>query len=405
MAEGSGSPRPLRLATRAVRAGEPAAAGRAPTPGALGPHGERAHVPPIYQTSNFDYPTAADADAAAAGAAHLYSRHGNPTVEALERALADLDGGERAVAFGSGMAAIAASVFGLARGGELVVSEGIYGGSTALVSALAPMAGITARFVPAWETAAVASAIGPSTRAVLVETLTNPLLRVTDLAALARLTRDRGVSLIVDSTFTTPALVRPLEHGATVVVHSLSKYVGGHADLLGGVVIGAAEALAPVVQQRVLTGGVLDPFAAWLALRGLRTLALRLERQVANAARLADVLAALPSVRRVWYPGRADHPDHALARTLLAAPGAMVSFELADGAAARRCYDRVRVIGRAASLGDVTSLLTHPASFSHKDVPAPERARLGISEGLLRLSVGIEDVADLEADLSEALSG
>jgi cystathionine beta-lyase/cystathionine gamma-synthase len=239
----------------------------------------------------------------------------------------------------------------------------------------------------------------------LIETLTNPLLRVADLGALGALARDRGVALIVDSTFTTPALVRPLEHGATVVIHSLSKYVGGHADLLGGVAIGAAPALAPLVQQRTLVGGVLDPFAAWLALRGLRTLAVRLERQVANAAHLADALAALPGVRRVWYPGRADHPDHARARSLLAAPGAMISFELADAAAARRCYDRVRVIGRAASLGDVTSLLTHPASFSHKDVPAAERARLGIVDGLLRLSVGIEDVEDLEADLREALAG
>lgn len=391
--------RPLGLSTRAVRAGDPEAGDST----ALSPHGERSHVAPLFQTTNFDYPSADAADAGATGGAYLYSRHGNPTVDRLERALADLDGGTRGVAFGSGMGAIAATVLGLAGGGGLIASEGIYGGSTELIRSLGPLAGVTTSFIPCWETEAVAAAVRPDTRAILVETLTNPLLRVPDLRALGALARDRRVALIVDSTFTSPVLVRPLEHGATVVVHSLSKYVGGHSDLLGGIAIGSVDDLAPVVQHRTLLGAVLDPFAAWLALRGLRTLPLRMERQVASAGRIAELLAGLPGVRRVWYPGRADHPDHVRARGLLHGFGAMVSFELADGAAARRCYDRVQVVGRAASLGDVNSLLTHPASFSHKGLPAAERAALGITDGLLRLSVGIEDLVDLESDLRQAL--
>jgi cystathionine beta-lyase/cystathionine gamma-synthase len=198
-------------------------------------------------------------------------------------------------------------------------------------------------------------------------------------------------------------LCRPLEHGASVVIHSVSKYLGGHGDLIGGVAVGAAAVMTEIRRYRTLLGGSMDPFCGWLTLRGMRTLAVRVERQCATAARLAEVLGALPGVRRVHYPGRADHPDRARAQRLLGWPGAMVSFELADGAAARRVYDRVQVVARAASLGEVSSLLTHPASFSHKGLPAEERARLGIPDGLLRLSVGLEDPADLEDDLRQAI--
>jgi cystathionine beta-lyase/cystathionine gamma-synthase len=283
--------------------------------------------------------------------------------------------------------------------------EGIYGGSTELLTALGPAVGVQARFVPAWDLAAVERAIGPGTRALLVETISNPLLRVPNLRALAELARARGIALLVDSTFTTPCLVRPLAHGATLVVHSVTKYLSGHGDVLGGVAVGSAEVIERLHKLQVLLGGVLDPFAAWLALRGLRTLPLRMERQCDSAAKLATALAAMPGVRRVHHPELPSHPDHALARTLLARGGAMVSFELADGAAAGRCYDRLRVISRAASLGEVCSLVSHPASFSHGGLPPAERARLGIADGLLRLSVGIEDVADLEADLAQALAG
>jgi cystathionine beta-lyase/cystathionine gamma-synthase len=308
------------------------------------------------------------------------------------------------VAFGSGMGAVAAASFAFAAGGEILVSESVYGGSTELLRDLGPRHGIRPRFLPAWDTDAVRAAVGPETRAILVETITNPTLRVADLAALGELARERGLALIVDSTFATPVLVRPLALGATVVLHSASKYIGGHGDLLGGVVAGSRAALTGVVKHRKLVGAVMDPLSAWLAVRGLRTMPLRVERQCATAARLADVLATIPSVRRVFYPGRADHPDHARARKLLSGFGAIVTFELADGAAARRFFDRVRVIARAASLGEVASLLTHPASFSHKALSAEERARTGIPDGLLRLSVGIEDAQDLEDDVRQALA-
>jgi cystathionine beta-lyase/cystathionine gamma-synthase len=368
----------------------------------LGPAGETAHAVPIYQTSNYSYPDAAAADRAAAGGGYLYSRTSNPTSEALEGAVADLEGAEAGLSFASGMAAITAALFSLVEAGEVVASEGIYGGTTELLRDLGPRHGLTVRFVPAWDTDAVKAALGPATRALLVETITNPLLRVADLPALGELARSRGIPLLVDSTFASPVLCRPLEHGATLVAHSVSKYIGGHGDLIGGVVVGAAPAIAAVQRQRTLLGGMMDPFCAWLALRGLRTLSIRVERQCATAAKLAGLLG--PLVQRVHYPGLTGHPDQARAARLLAAPGAMVSFEVADGAAARRVYDRVQLISRAASLGEVCSLLTHPASFSHKGLPPEERLRQGIPDGLLRLSIGLEDPADLEEDLRQALS-
>jgi len=381
---------------------------------ALGPAGETPHGVPLFQNSNFTYPDARAAAQAAEGRAFLYGRHGSPTVDALERALAELEGGERGLAFASGMAAITAATLGLALAegtraeggkprGEILASEGIYGGSTELLRAIAGQYGLGLRFVPAWDTPAVAAALTPATRVLLIETASNPLLRIPDLPALGRLARQRGFALVVDATVSTPLLVRPLEHGAALVVHSLSKYVGGHGDLIGGIAVGGGKVMARLGRQRTLTGAVMDPFCAWLALRGLRTLAVRLNRQCATAATLARMLARHPRVRAVHYPGLPGHPDRARCRRLLAEPGAMVSFQLASGAAARRFYDRVRVIARAASFGEVTSLLTHPATFSHKGLSPAERARLGIDDGLLRLSVGLEDPADLKADLQQAL--
>jgi cystathionine beta-lyase/cystathionine gamma-synthase len=386
---------PLALATRAVHAARDSAP--------LSPQGERAHNPPLHQSTNFVYPDAEAAGHAANGEAFLYGRHGNPTVDGFARAVADLEGAEAGAAFASGMAAVATALVAYASGGEVLASEGIYGGSTELLTQLGPRLGIGARFVPAWDVDAVRAAIGPNTRALLVETLTNPLLRVADLRALGALARERGVALLVDSTFTTPCLVRPLEFGATLVLHSVSKFIAGHGDVMGGVALGARAEIDRLRQPRTLLGGVMDPFGAWLALRGLRTLPLRVQRQCENAARVADALDGLPGVRRIYYPGRADHPDHALARALLGGGGALVSFTVGDGAAARRFYDRLRVIARAASLGEVSSLCTHPATFSHRALGPAERARLGIDDGLLRLSLGIEDGDDLVADVRQAL--
>jgi methionine-gamma-lyase len=372
----------------------------------LGPHGERAATAALHQTANYVYADAAGAAHAAGGESFIYSRHGNPTVDAFARAVADLEGAEAGLAFASGMAAVSTAIFAQAgaEGIEVLAAEGIYGGTTELLSGLGTRFGVRARFAPAWDLAAFEAAIGPRTKVVLVETLSNPLLRVPDLRALGALARARGLTFVVDSTFTTPCLIRPLDLGADLVVHSVSKYLSGHGDVIGGVAVGRAEAMAPLRATRTLLGGSMDPFAAWLALRGLRTLPLRLARQCESAVVLAAVLETLPSVRRVHHPSLPRHPDHAVARAQLAAPGAMITLELADGAAARRFYDRVRVFTRAASLGEVVSLVTHPASFSHGMLTPEERARLGIDEGLVRLSVGIEDVADLEADLRQALA-
>lgn len=325
--------------------------------------------------------------------------------------MADLDGAEAAVAFGSGMGAIAAALSTLPerprrkRGGRarLVVSQGIYGGSTEFLREHGERLGLDVIEAPAWDTAAFLRADDGTARALYVEVLSNPLLRVADLGALARHARAAGIPLVVDSTFTPPCLCRPTEHGAALVIHSVSKYIGGHGDVIGGVVAGSRAALAPLRRHRTLAGAIMDPFTAWLALRGLRTLAVRLERQCETAARVAGALALMPEVRAVHYPGRADHPDRARAARYLARPGAMVSFELGGLRAARRFYDRVHVIARAASLGEVASLLTHPATFSHKGLTAAEQARAGITDGLLRLSVGLEDANDLVADIRQAL--
>lgn len=400
MAESPRTPR-ARLATRAVHV--------ARSGPSLSHAGETAHTPALYQTSNYVYPDAEAADRAASGGAYLYSRLGNPTTAALAAAVADLEDAEAALTFSSGMAAIAASVFahGTAAGasGEILASESLYGGSIELLAELGPRHGISTRFIPFWDVGAVARAIGPHTRALLVETISNPLLRVADLTALGALARERGLALLVDSTFASPALCRPLNAGATLVMHSVSKYIGGHGDVVGGVVAGSVAALEPVRPYLVLLGGNMDPFAAWLTLRGVRTLALRMERSMATARRLADFLAGHAAVRRVHYPGRADHPDAAVAATLLDGPGAIITFEVADGDVARRVYNRFMHITRAASLGEVASLVTHPATFSHKGLPPAERERLGVIDGLLRLSVGIEDADDLEADLAQALDG
>jgi cystathionine beta-lyase/cystathionine gamma-synthase len=248
------------------------------------------------------------------------------------------------------------------------------------------------------------AAIGPHTRVVFMESITNPLLRVADLDGIAEVCKRRGVALVVDATFATPLGQRPIERGATLSVHSGTKYLSGHGDLLLGVVSGGADAMKAVKRVRKLQGGNADPFAAWLALRGLRTLALRFERQTASALVIARALGELAGVERVHHPLLPSHPDHAVAARVLDSGGAMVSFEVAGGLErARRVYDRLQLVARAASLGDVTSLMTHPATFSHVGLSPAERERAGITDGLLRLSVGIEDAADLVADLGQAL--
>jgi cystathionine beta-lyase/cystathionine gamma-synthase len=383
--------------TRCAHAGHDGAG----LPGNVAPH-----APPIYQTSGFEYPSHLEADAAANGELPLYTRDGNPTDDRLARAVADLEGAEAGCVFSSGMAAIASALEAFVGvGGHVVSVDGIYGGSYEVITALLPRFGVTHSMATEARPEAIAAAIRPETKVVHVESLSNPLLRVADLDGIAAVCKAKGVPLTVDATFATPLLQRPIERGATLSVHSATKYIGGHGDIILGVVAGAQQLIDKVKQLRKLQGSTPDPFAAWLALRGLRTMALRVERQTASALQIARALVEMPGVERVHHPSLPSHPDHALAKRMLDGGGAIVSFEVKGGLeGARRVYDRLRLVVRAASLGDVTSLMTHPATFSHKGLGAAERQRIGIVDGLLRLSVGIEDAGDLVDDLRQALA-
>jgi methionine-gamma-lyase len=369
------------------------------------PAGATPHAPPLFQTSGFEYPDALHAEAAARGELPIYSRDANPTDDRLAYAVAALEGAEAAVVFSSGMGAIAAALESfVGAGGHVVSVAGLYGGSHELITQVLPRFGVTTTLAAEASARAIEAALQRDTKVVHVESISNPLLRVADVDGIAAVCRARGVPLVVDATFATPLLQRPIERGATLSVHSATKYIAGHGDLLCGIVSGAQAAIAEVRRLRKFHGACVDPFAAWLALRGLRTLALRLERQVASATAIARALHDLPAVKRVHYPGLPSHPDHELAKRVLDGGGAMVSFEVAgELEGARRVYNRVRLIARAASLGDVTSLLTHPATFSHAKLSDDEREHAGITDGLLRLSVGIEDAGDLIDDLRQAL--
>jgi methionine-gamma-lyase len=320
--------------------------------------------------------------------------------------VAKLEGAESACVFGSGMGAIAAALEAyLGAGGHLCTVDGLYGGSHELVAGILPRFGVTASFAASATPASIAEHLTTETRAVFIESLSNPLLRVADMDGVAALCKERGLPLIVDATFATPLLQRPIERGATLSIHSATKYLCGHGDAMGGVVSGAATEIAKVKRMRKFHGANCDPFGAWLILRGVRTLALRMQHQVASATRVAAALESMSGVLKVMHPSLPSHPDYALAQRMLDGPGAMIAFEVEGGEdGARRVYDRIRLIARAASLGDVTSLMTHPARFSHVHVERGARLRAGITDGLLRLSVGIEDPDDLVEDLRQALT-
>jgi methionine-gamma-lyase len=369
------------------------------------PPGIKPHAPPIYQSSGFEYPSHVEAEAAGRGEVYIYSRDGNPTEDRLGHAIAELEMTEDACIFSSGMGAISAALLAyVGTGGHVVSIEGLYGVTHAFLVDHLPRFGASSTLVANPTAETIDAAIKPETRVVHLESITNPLLRVCDLDGIAAVCRARGVPLVVDATFATPLLQRPIERGAILSVHSATKYISGHGDLLLGVVSGPKSEVAKVRKLRKLTGGNADPFGAWLALRGLRTMSLRVERQVATALTVAHALEQIACVERVHHPSLPSHPDYEIAQRVLEGGGAMVSFEVAGGlTAARRCYDRLRLVARAASLGDVTSLMTHPATFSHNKLSDIERRRFGITDGLLRLSVGIEDAGDLVDDLRQAL--
>ena len=385
-----------RFATRAARA--------APAPASV----TRPLTPPIHLANVYVFDDLAEVDAVWEGQrpGYVYGRFGTPNHTMLEETLAGLEGAEAALVTASGMGALTAVLLAALRPGEhLVAGQDLYGSTTALLREQAARWGIAVSFADATEAAAVEAVLTPATRAIFVEAVSNPLLRLADLPGLADVARRCGLLLLVDATFATPALLRPLEHGATAVHHSATKYLSGHGDVTAGVLAGPSALIAGARAQAVRIGLNLGPFDAWLTLRGVRTLALRMERHSANALELARFLAERPEVQRVHYPGLPAHPQHDLALRLFPGGfGGMLAFELRGGAqAVERFFAALPLIEFAPSFGDVTTTWSYPARTSHRPLSAAEQAKLGIDPGLVRLSVGIEDVDDLREALEAAL--
>jgi cystathionine beta-lyase/cystathionine gamma-synthase len=369
---------------------------------------------PVYATSTFTYNSMAEVDRVFAGedAGYVYTRYGNPTTGALEEAVRVLEGGAAACAYATGMAALHAALFAceLSPGSTVLASQDLYGSTTELLYTVFGSFGVktvTADFTRPEELREKALEVRP--RVLLAETISNPLLKVCDLGACAGVAREAGARLVVDNTFASPYLCRPLEHGADLVVHSATKYLGGHADVMGGLVVARDERdSAALVGVMKLAGGVLGVWEAHEVLRGLKTLAVRLERQCSNARRLAQHLSAHTRVRRVHYPGLNPQPEAAeVTRRMLRAPhsGALVAIELEEDTfgAAFRFMDALELCVRSTSLGDVFTGVLHPATSSHREVAPARRRRLGIADGLVRISVGIEDAEDLIQDIEQAL--
>lgn len=355
---------------------------------------------PIYQTATFRHPGLGQSTG------FDYTRSGNPTRQALEDGIARLDGGVRGFAYATGMAAITGLLMLFKAGDHIVVTEDLYGGTCRLFNQVFNQFGLSFSYVDTTDLAAVEAAIRPETRALFVETLTNPLLKFADLPALAELSRRRGLLLIADNTFLTPYLLRPLELGADITVYSATKYLAGHNDTLGGLVVTSNPQLAERIYfYQNSVGAVLAPQDSWLTIRGMKTLGIRLDRHQENAIRIATWLEQHPRISKVHYPGLPQHPDHALMKRQARGFGAMIAFEVDKHALVEQVLLKTRLISFAESLGGVESLITFPEVQTHADIPAELRARLGINNVLLRLSVGIEDADDLIEDLRQALEG
>ncbi|HUP00509.1 MAG TPA: PLP-dependent aspartate aminotransferase family protein [Gemmatimonadota bacterium] len=375
-----------RFATKAIHAGQ----SPDPVTGAV--------MPPIYQTSTYVQ------DAVGKHKGYEYARTQNRTREILEACVAALEGAEHGIAFASGTAAIHATLTLLSAGDEIVAGQNLYGGTHRLFDQVLERFGLTFRYVDTRDEAVVEAALTPVTRMLYIETPSNPLMWLTDIAAMRRIADRAGSLLVVDNTFMTPRFQQPVELGADLVVHSTTKFLNGHSDMVGGIVVtpdaGLAERLR-FLQNSV--GAVPGPWDCWLALRGVKTLPIRMERSEASARGLAEWLAGHEKVEAVHYPGLASHPQRDLARRQMTGFGAVISLELADGSAGRRFLEGLRVFQLAESLGGVESLCSHPGIMTHASVPEAARERMGLVDRLVRLSVGIEDVEDLQADLEQAL--
>jgi cystathionine gamma-lyase / homocysteine desulfhydrase len=353
---------------------------------------------PIYQVSTYKQ------EAVGVHSGYEYSRTGNPTRFALEELIKDLEEGKRGFAFGSGMAAITAVMMLFNSGDHIVLTDDVYGGTYRIMNKVLNRIGIESTFVDTTDLDAVRSAIQPNTRALYIETPTNPLLKVTDIKASAQLAKEHGLLTIVDNTFSTPYWQTPLTMGADIVLHSATKYLGGHSDVVAGLVVVNDEQLADdfhFVQNS--TGGILGPQDSWLLVRGIKTLGLRMEAHESNTKKIVEFLAGHDSVGKVYYPGLESHPQHPIAKEQAGGFGGMVSFDVGSAEKAAEVLKKVKYFTLAESLGAVESLISVPAKMTHASIPAERRAELGITDGLIRISVGIEDVEDLIEDLSQAL--
>ncbi|WP_339426549.1 methionine gamma-lyase [Pseudomonas proteolytica] len=368
-------------------------------------------VPPIYLSATFAFPTAEYGAGCFAGeeSGHFYTRISNPTLALLESRMATLEGGEAAVAFSSGMGAIAATFWTLLRpGDEVIVSQTLYGCTFALLHHGIGEFGIKVRHVDLSDLDALRAALSPATRMIYCETPANPNLQLIDIGAVAKIAHQQpNITVVIDNTYCTPYLQRPLELGADVVVHSATKYLSGHGDITAGIAVSRQDLAQRIRLQGLkdLTGAVLSPQDAFLLMRGLKTLALRMDRHCSNAQAVAEALQAHPAVESVTYPGLRSFPQYELAARQMKLSGGMIAFELKGGiATGRRFMNALKLFSRAVSLGDAESLAQHPASMTHSTYTPEERAQHGIAEGLVRLSVGLEDIADLLADIEQALA-
>lgn len=375
------------FATRAIHAGQDAD----PATGAT--------VVPIYATSTYTQAGPGQHKG------YEYSRSGNPTRTALETCLAALEEGERGLAFASGLAASTAVLAQLKPGDEVAAAADLYGGTFRLLDKVFKPWGLVTRYTDDPSPAGFAKIITPQTKLAWIETPTNPLLQIVDIAAIAELAHKAKAVLAVDNTFASPYLQQPIRLGADLVVHSTTKYLGGHSDVVGGAVIGRKDLLQPIAFYQNAAGGVPGPFDAYLTLRGIKTLAVRMERHCSNARRLAEFLTKQPSVQKMYYPGLTSHAGHELAKKQMRDFGGMISVSVKGGKdGALRLLTRTKLFSLAESLGGVESLISHPATMTHASIPAEIRIARGIDDGLVRLSVGIEDVDDLEQDLKQALA-
>lgn len=383
-------------------------------PGTRAVHGQGAPHPgplttPIVQSSTFVFDSAAEMRRYLEGDEdlYLYTRYANPTLRALEEALAALEQGEAALVFASGMAAMTTAILSLVEAGdEVLASASLYGGTTRLVRDVLPRLGVAARILAPADLTGLRALAGPRSRVLVFESPTNPTVEVLDIASVCAAAHDAGITVILDNTFATPILQRPLALGADLVMHSLTKALGGHSDLIGGALVASRERIEKARSMMKVLGGCMDPHPAFLALRGLKTLHLRVQRQCENALALARHLEGKPKLRRVLYPGLQSHPAYEVARRQMSAFGGIVSFVLEGGLpAAERFYDGLRLMARAASLGGVETLASLPVHTSHHGYTEEQLRAAGVDPGSVRVSLGVEDAADLLEDADRALAG